>query len=76
MTAARIVTSDAAGIELPINALKRGAAIGIPAETVSGWRQTLVAPVPSLRFMQLKVGLASIRSLLTLPRVNWRAARP
>ena len=36
MTAARIVTSDAAGIELAINALKRGAAIGIPTETVYG----------------------------------------
>ena len=36
MTAARVVTSDTAGIELAINALKRGAAIGIPTETVYG----------------------------------------
>jgi hypothetical protein len=34
MTPARIVTSDTAGIELAINALKRSAAIGIPTETV------------------------------------------
>jgi L-threonylcarbamoyladenylate synthase len=36
MTPARIVTSDAAGIALAINALKRGVAIGIPTETVYG----------------------------------------
>jgi len=36
MKPARIVTSDAAGIDLAINALKRGVAIGIPTETVYG----------------------------------------
>ena len=36
MTAARIVTSDNANIELAIDALKRGRAIGIPTETVYG----------------------------------------
>jgi L-threonylcarbamoyladenylate synthase len=36
MTPARIVASDAAGIKLAVNALKRGVAIGIPTETVYG----------------------------------------
>jgi len=36
MTPARIVASDAAGIKLAIDALKRGVAVGIPTETVYG----------------------------------------
>lgn len=36
MTAARILTGDASGIEQALAALKRGAAVGIPTETVYG----------------------------------------
>ena len=47
MTPARIVTSDTAGIELAINALKCGAAIGIPTETVDNkWGQGKINPAP------------------------------
>jgi hypothetical protein len=47
MTPARMVTGDTAGIELAINALQRGTAIGVPTETVENkWGQGKINPAP------------------------------